>query len=262
MAASAAIGVADARSAPCKASSDVVSFSVAALPEAVATKVASAVGSPVKLSQQPGDSSRRPEGTSDCQLVLVTMMDGTLVRCHLPREPTSTVTKLKDTIEAMTDGKVLASELVLVAGTEVMEDGHTLDEYGYDHGVSAVVQVANDGGKTRRALIAKTDAAKAVLSALAAIDEHAGSKCKFGCLLDDSKFGGVKTLCKVERVFLKCTSPDDNPYGPCSNCRMSGQQRYVPQHDCPVAVALNEELIVLNRLAHEQAKTQVNRGKT
>lgn len=155
-------------------------------------------------------------------------------------------------MEAASGGKLPANELVLVAGTVTMESSRALSEYGCDHGVTAVIQDPADGGKSKRAKLAKTDAASAVLATLEAMKKHAESRCKYDCGFHQS--GSSTQLCKMEHEYPRCTSPDDNPYGPCSNCRRGPRVTYVPQLKCPEAVSLNEEIIALKRLALEQKR--------
>ena len=71
-----------------------------------------------------------------------------------------------------------------------------------------------------------------MLQAVARVTEHARSKCPNGCVVKN----GVLTKVK----HLPCTSPRDNPYGPCSNCRMGNRQE-VPL-SCSTAERLNAEL--------------------
>lgn len=96
-----------------------------------------------------------------------------------------------------------------------------------------------DDGAVERAALAQKDPASALLALLQAMQEHAGSRCRHGCIFRAKR---LWQPCHAEI----CWSPDT------ATARLQdGQNHSEPQGDCSVAFSLNQELKVLVKLVQE-----------
>eukprot|EP00933_Yihiella_yeosuensis_P006063 TRINITY_DN11070_c0_g5_i1.p1 TRINITY_DN11070_c0_g5~~TRINITY_DN11070_c0_g5_i1.p1 ORF type:complete len:213 (+),score=24.95 TRINITY_DN11070_c0_g5_i1:77-715(+) len=128
----------------------------------------------------------------------------------------------------------------LIYGTEVLKIQGCLDAAGLESDDVTLLLVVKVDGPTRRLqMVEEGNGAGALADLKQEMQKHESSgrgRDRCNCELYNGK------LCLVNRIYPRCTSPDDNPYGPCSACRSGPRVTGVNPIRCPQGGMLNKEL--------------------
>eukprot|EP00929_Paragymnodinium_shiwhaense_P060184 TRINITY_DN30083_c0_g1_i3.p1 TRINITY_DN30083_c0_g1~~TRINITY_DN30083_c0_g1_i3.p1 ORF type:complete len:458 (-),score=60.38 TRINITY_DN30083_c0_g1_i3:256-1629(-) len=145
---------------------------------------------------------------------------------------------------------------------QIVFDGDLLESDNWvdfpDNGtvqIEAVLTERPADGPTRREVLVSLgqfDAARCDLQA--EMEAHGKTRCSYKCSYLSGQLG-------LLREGVRCRSPDDNPYGPCSDCRSGRTQDRIEATRCPEAGALNMAMAELKVAIKREQEAQRTRAK-